>query len=710
MVSDDPALSYWWDGIFVSISRDPSLTPTQHRVLSTRLQHVRQNHHDVTHPTIANETGLSLSTVKKVSRWLIDNGYLLTEKRSNTCGFRAASEWFVGPRCQESKVSSVSKVSPVTPQKEKLVSLVLKSVDQVQVAADIVSPVTLTPLESTDLPTGVSDQQGAESGLIVPRTERAEQPMSVDRAIDRVLAQLQHRRKITSGWIASCPVPGHGQGHGDRNPSLSIGEHDGKVLINCQSGCHIQDVLIAIGLDYPDLFDEPIANDRGVKVAEWTYVNADGQPWFIAERWQTPTGKRFAQRKPDSPEPGLGKNFFYCLYRLDKVLEACRNHEQIWLVEGEKAVHAGLSLGMVATTAPLGAGKWRADYNRWLIGASCVNIVMDNDTPGRDHAMKVQASLAEAGIPTKVWKVAVTDAKADLYDHVAKGYGIAHLKLTRLDVTVPTTWSFRQATTTVFPERQWVIKEVLPTGMCLLSGSSKIGKSVLAVGMSLSVASGSPWLKRFHVEQGAVLHLGLDNEGMRDLVDRFKQAKEFYNVTSLDQSIALNEALREGEDGESATGERARQMIRGWHAERIEAGELPRLVVVDTLSKIEPDYEGDGRKDQYLASTSVLSQWAHLAMDLDIALVCVHHSTKSEEGSWVSRGFMGSRGLTATAHTLMFLDAKHGADSGTLRVTGRHVPTGDYPLLRKGMQWADSIEETSRTSKVPAGVIQGPWR
>jgi len=26
------------------------------------------------------------------------------------------------------------------------------------------------------------------------------------------------------------------------------------------------------------------------------------------------------------------------------------------------------------------------------------------------------------------------------------------------------------------------------------------------------------------------------------------------------------------------------------------------------------------------------------------------------------------------------------------------------------MQWADSIEETSRTSKVPAGVIQGPWR
>jgi len=45
--------------------------------------------------------------------------------------------------------------------------------------------------------------------------------------------------------------------------------------------------------DWPDLFDEPITNDRGVKVAEWTYQAPDGSPWETVERWQTPQGKRF---------------------------------------------------------------------------------------------------------------------------------------------------------------------------------------------------------------------------------------------------------------------------------------------------------------------------------------------------------------------------------------------------------------------------------
>ena len=694
------------------IEREPALTPCHRRdVLLYVAGRVGTGSYPLSQKRIATDLGVSVPTVQRATRWLTLNGYLRTIRQADAKGHRSVNVYTLGAAWASPPSHHLTRVLGITgdatqeePEKETPAHLVDHC---------------LTTLKNVDPPLACPGPTRAESGPTThtpkeqPRASATSSITSRMTAIERVLDSLQRKRKITSGWIASCPVPGHGQGNGDKNPSLSISEHNGKVLLNCQSGCHVQDVLLALHLDYPDLFDEPIAEDRGVKVAEWTYVNHKGEPWFIAERWQTATGKRFEQRAPGADKPGLGKNFYFCLYRLPQVLQARDNHEEIWLVEGEKSVHAALSLGLVATTAPLGAGKWRAEYNRHLVGVKCVNIVIDNDGPGRDHAKKVQQSLAEAGIPTKVWKVAVTDAKADLYDHVARGYGVEDLRPTRLDVTVPTTWSFRQALTAVFPERQWVIDEVLPTGMCLLSGPSKIGKSVLAVGMSLAVASGQDWIKRFKVNQGAVLHLGLDNEGMRDLVERFKEAKSFYNIKGLDASIELNEALREGAEGESAIGELARTMIRGWHTERLEIGETPRLVVVDTLSKIEPDWDGSQRRtggSDYNGSTSSLSPWAQMAMELDIALVCVHHSTKSDEGSWVNRGFMGSRGLTATAHTLMFLDAKHGANDGTLHVTGRHVPTVDYPLVRKGMQWEENTYGTSRTVKPTASGNVVPLR
>lgn len=46
------------------------------------------------------------------------------------------------------------------------------------------------------------------------------------------------------GWLARCPVPGHGQGRGDRTPSLSMTDgEDGRLLVRCFAGCDPRDVL-----------------------------------------------------------------------------------------------------------------------------------------------------------------------------------------------------------------------------------------------------------------------------------------------------------------------------------------------------------------------------------------------------------------------------------------------------------------------------------
>jgi putative DNA primase/helicase len=47
-------------------------------------------------------------------------------------------------------------------------------------------------------------------------------------------------RKAGHGWMARCPV------HDDREPSLSIREVDGKVLVRCHAGCGQRDVIAVL--------------------------------------------------------------------------------------------------------------------------------------------------------------------------------------------------------------------------------------------------------------------------------------------------------------------------------------------------------------------------------------------------------------------------------------------------------------------------------
>lgn len=75
-------------------------------------------------------------------------------------------------------------------------------------------------------------------------------------ALDRVLERLDGVKQNGAGYKARCPVPGHGQGRGDRNPSLGVSvNHEGNVLLNCYAGCHTEAVVKELGLKMSDLFE-----------------------------------------------------------------------------------------------------------------------------------------------------------------------------------------------------------------------------------------------------------------------------------------------------------------------------------------------------------------------------------------------------------------------------------------------------------------------
>jgi putative DNA primase/helicase len=112
-----------------------------------------------------------------------------------------------------------------------------------------------------------------------------------------VLDRLQGVKRSGDGWEARCPV------HDDGKASLSISVgQDGRHLLKCHAGCHIEDIVAAIGLTMADLF-RPHAGAKVKRriVATYDYTDETGVLLFQCVRYLP---KDFRQRRPDPDKPG----------------------------------------------------------------------------------------------------------------------------------------------------------------------------------------------------------------------------------------------------------------------------------------------------------------------------------------------------------------------------------------------------------------------
>jgi len=246
-----------------------------------------------------------------------------------------------------------------------------------------------------------------------------------------LLSRLTRVRRSGDGWIARCPA------HEDAHPSLSVTQgDDGRALVKCFAGCTTETVLEAIGLSMADLFVDSDRQDprtpRELDETVYDYLDENGRLLFQVCRG---AGKRFRQRRPDPSHPHAWisnlRGVRRVLYRLPAVLEAVTSRVTVWIVEGEKDVHAIERVGGVATCNPGGAGKWRDEYSGFLQDATVI-VVADADEPGHAHAEAVRASLE--GVAKSIEVVSPKDGK-DAFDHLAAGYSlddfVPHLKPNR---------------------------------------------------------------------------------------------------------------------------------------------------------------------------------------------------------------------------------------------------------------------------------------
>ena len=148
--------------------------------------------------------------------------------------------------------------------------------------------------------------------------------------IDNVLSRLKQVKRCGKEWSAKCPGPGHRRG--DRNPSLTINVGtENKVLLRCHKGCNLKDIVNAIDLEVPDLFDN---TSQTVAPITYDYVNENGKLIYQKVRWPN---KQFRHRRPNGSGWIDDMNGIERLpYNLPAVIEAIKQGETIYAVEGEK--------------------------------------------------------------------------------------------------------------------------------------------------------------------------------------------------------------------------------------------------------------------------------------------------------------------------------------------------------------------------------------
>lgn len=321
--------------------------------------------------------------------------------------------------------------------------------------------------------------------------------------LELILSKLENVKKHNGYFMASCPA------HEDKNPSLSVSEgKDGKALLFCHAGCSTKDICSSINISESGLFPDN-GHKSSEPIATYDYVDEDGKLLYQTVRFFP---KDFKQRRPDGSGGWIWnlKGIDLVLYNLQAVREAVKANETIYIVEGEKDANNLISLGLTATTSPLGAGKWRDSYSKSLMDAK-VAILPDNDPAGKEHAQTVAKSLQGKAASIKIINLPGLKEKQDVTDWLNAGHTKEDLlKLVVEDHKEPFALGLEEFMAGS-SEIEWLWDGILAKpSLGILAAKPKFGKTLLSFNLAIAASLGSDYLGR-KVEQTNVLIIQLED-------------------------------------------------------------------------------------------------------------------------------------------------------------------------------------------------------
>ena len=218
--------------------------------------------------------------------------------------------------------------------------------------------------------------------------------------------------------------------------------------------------------------------------------------------------------------------------------------------------------------------------------------------------------------------------------------------------------------TTDYPDPNWAIPHMLPTGLTIMAGKPKLGKSWLSLQIALAVAAGGYVFDR-KVEQGKVLYLALE-DNKRRLKSRM-QAQGWLdeNAAHCDYMVMSEFKEQIGDLSEGGNEILARQIAMVGY----------RLVIIDTMSRAfsTNNILKDSNKSQEVVNA--MGPIQEMAIEQDCAVVFVDHHNKvaGVSGEDAINDIMGSISKGGVADTAWGLYRERGKTEAKLQITGRDI-------------------------------------
>lgn len=242
-----------------------------------------------------------------------------------------------------------------------------------------------------------------------------------------------------------------------------------------------------------------------------------------------------------------------------------------------------------------------------------------------------------------------------------------------------------------FPKREWAIDGIIPSGVSLLSGPSKAGKSFLVLQFAYAIATGSPlWEGRNPETLGDVLYLALEDNDPR------MQKRLGMLRTERGGHVDLSRLNYAVEWSRAETG--VREII-----DHLQGRPQTSLVIIDTLAKFRDN--DPGRKTAYAHDYESGSMLMRIAREFpNVAILVVTHNRKMAADD-AQDEISGTTGLVGSIdNPLVLRKPKRGStDHSVLHVNGRDIDEpAELALIRTPTGFWVSLgtaDEVSRTAE-----------
>ena len=218
----------------------------------------------------------------------------------------------------------------------------------------------------------------------------------------------------------------------------------------------------------------------------------------------------------------------------------------------------------------------------------------------------------------------------------------------------------------------FTIDSILPHGLFILAGSSKIGKSWLALDIACAVANGGA-LWQYSATQGEVLYLALEDNHKR-LQERLNKVSPICDIDATTDIHFVTKTKKLG-DGlvEQLT-------------EFLDTHPQTKLIIIDTLQYVRNNGKFTGT---YSGDYHDMDMMRENISGREITMLLITHNHKSDDADPLNR-VIGSTGLTGAVDGIFVLEKnKRNGNAAQLTIANRDTESHQFNLRfdRQDCRW-----------------------